>query len=116
MKIIRATQKYIPACRNYIKKQTCTAKSDIIRSAHYYKYNFKNGWEAGGRVARLKGKKPLAALLTKVYGSLSKTKVRQEDIPAILGGVGLMTPIPAASIGGYVLGKLLNMFLKILKK
>lgn len=116
MKISRVKQQYIPTCKNYIKKQAIVAENDIHSSVNYYKNNFKNGWEIGSRVARLKGENAASAFLTKVYASLSKTKVRQGDIPAILGGIGLVVPVPAACIGGYAVGKIINKLVKIIKK
>lgn len=113
IRLSNVTNKYIPTCCNYVRRQAISAKQEIVSGKNYYHYNLKNGWHTGKRLAKLKNQNPLRALCTKIYASVTKAKIRQKDIPAILGTVGLFSPVPAASVVGFGLGKLINKCLKI---
>lgn len=108
IKLSNITNKYIPSCCKFVKRQASSAKQEIVSGNKYYRYNLKNGWQVGKRLAEQQKQNTLRALYTKVFSSLTKAKVRKKDIPAILGTVGLVTPIPAASVIGFAIGKVIT--------
>jgi len=108
IRITSLTKKYLPACYKYVQRQAVSAKQEVQGGAAYYRYNLKAGWQVGKRLAHSQNQNVLRAAWTKIYASLVKSKVRQKDIPALLGGVGLIVPVPAGSVAGYFLGKIIN--------
>ena len=108
--------------RNYVvpnlKKMTNSAKNiagEIKGTSKYYKNNFKTGWQSGARLSKIKKHNQVRAYADKFIGGFSKTKVKQEHIPTILGGIGAVSPVPGGSIVGYGLGKLITKVLKVFK-
>ncbi len=108
--------------RNYVvpnlKKMTNSAKNiagEIKGTGKYYKNNFKTGWQTGTRLSKIKKHNQLRSCADKFVGGFSKTKVKQEHIPMILGGIGAVSPIPGGSIVGYGVGKLITKMLKAFK-
>lgn len=108
--------------RNYLvpnlKKVTNSAKNiagEIKGTGKYYKNNFQTGWQEGARLSKIKKHNQVRSCADKFVGGLSKTKVKQEHIPMILGGIGTVTPVPGGSILGYGLGKLITKLLKYIR-
>lgn len=88
---------------------------EIKATGQYYGDNFKDGWNAGSRLSKIKNSNKVKTFITKMFGALSKTKVKQEHVPTILGSIGLFTPIPGASVFGYTVGVILNKLIKLFK-
>ncbi len=108
IKFSNITHKYIPSCCKFVKRQANSARQEIVGGKNYYRSNLKEGWQVGKRLAAQQKQNPFRALYTKVFSSLTKAKVRRKDIPAILGTVGLVSPIPAASVLGFAIGKVIT--------
>lgn len=108
--------------RNYLvpnlKKVTNSAKNiagEIKVTGKYYKNNFQTGWQTGSRLSKIKKHNQFRSCADRFVGGLSKTKFKQEHIPMILGGIGTVTPVPAGTILGYGLGKMITKVLKHFK-
>lgn len=109
IKFSNLTNKHIPSCCTYVKRQASAATHEIADGKKYYSYNLKNGWQIGKRLAKQQDYNPLRAFYTRLYSSAVKAKVRRKDIiPAFLGSVGFLVPFPAASVIGFALGKVIN--------
>ena len=95
------------------KKATKGVTNEVMTTKSHYKNNFKEGWEIGGRVARIKNQNKINTFFSKFINGIKKTSVKKEHLPGILGAIGLITPIPGGSILGYGIGKLFNTFKKL---
>lgn len=116
IKFSNLTNKHIPSCCKYVKRQASAAKQEIAEGKDYYSHNLKNGWQIGNRLAKQQGYSSARAFYTRLYGSAVKAKVRRKDIiPAFLGSVGFIVPFPAASVIGFALGKVINKVFSCIK-
>lgn len=98
-----------------VKKVASNITGEIKSTGHYYRGNFLYGWEAASRLSKIKKHNKLQSLICKLYGATSKTKIKNEHIPTILGGIGAVSPIPGGSILGYGIGKIVNKLIKYFK-
>ena len=99
-----------------IKNTAKAVSSDIKSTTKYYKSNAKQGWQTGKRLSEIRQYGKTRSFLTGISGSVAKTKIRNQDIfPAVLAGVGTVSPLPGGSIIGYQLGRLINKLFKLAK-
>ena len=97
------------------KKLSSQVTTDVKTTAQYYKNNVQRGWEIGNRVAKVQNLNSGKAFYSKVKGAITRTKVKKEHLPAILGGVGFASPLPGGSVIGFGIGKAINYLSKYFK-
>ncbi len=114
-KIIGNTKSYWPKCQSFITAQSKNIRGDLGSSIKHYKTNAQNGWQIGKRLSQVKHMSKYKSFYTKIYSSIAKTRFRKEDIPALMGGIGAISPLPGGTVLGYVIGKILHRCLKIFK-
>ncbi len=107
--------KYILPSKQYIKSISSNITGDIKNTGKYYKGNFLYGWESASRLSRIKKYNSSKSFIYKIIGAISKTKVKNEHIPTILGGVGAISPLPGGTILGYGIGKVISKLIKSFK-
>ncbi len=112
---ISSGSKYLTKHIQRAKRAGAAISEDVKKTVKYYNNNFNDGWRAGGRLGKIRQYNSTRCLGTKIIGAVSNTRVKKEHLPAILGGIGFMTPIPGASLIGFGLGKLINRVAKFIK-
>ncbi len=112
---ISSGNKYLNKNIQRAKQASRIVSCNVKNTAKYYNNNFSTGWQTGERLAKIRQYNSTKLLGTKIIGAISKTKIKQEHLPAILGGIGLITPVPGASLIGFGLGKLINKLSKFIK-
>lgn len=98
-----------------IKKVAGTIPAEIKTTGKYYTSHAKDGWEIGTRLSKQKQLSKTQSFIAKIKGVFATTKIKQEHIPTILGGIGTVTPLPGGSIIGYGLGKVINKLIKVFR-
>lgn len=101
---------------NTIKNTAKAISSDINTTTRHYRANATQGWQNGKRLSEIRGYGKTKSFLTRLGGSIAKTKVRNQDIlPAVFAGLGTVSPLPGGTIVGFQLGKLFNKLFKFAK-
>ncbi len=107
---------YTPHCKTFVKKQCNAVQNEIKASKAYYQNNARFGWKRGQRLAEQKHLGTIQSFALKTYSSVSNTKVRRQDIPTIMAGIGMLVPFWGTSVLFYGVGKIfckaLNLFSK----
>lgn len=99
-----------------IKNTAKNVSAEIKTTTSYYKTNAKQGWQNGKKLSKIRKYGKTKSFLTGLRGSVAKTKIRNQDIfPAVLAGLGTISPLPGGSIVGYQLGRLINKLFKFAK-
>ncbi len=98
-----------------IKNSAKNIAGEIKGTGKYYKNNFQTGWQSGARFSQIKKHNQIRSCADRFIGGVSKTKIKKEHIPMILGGIGAITPIPGGSILCYGIGKIVTKILKGIK-
>ena len=106
---------YIRTCRQYLRIQSGAVKNEMRGSVNFYRENAKYGWQQGKRLAQIKQYDKFQTTFLKLYASLLKTRVRAKDLPAIMGGLGAISPFPGGTIAGFISGKLIYGIIKKFK-
>ncbi len=112
---ISTNGKYFSKHMQRVKQAGVKVSYDVKNTIKYYNNNFNNGWQIGKRLGEIKHYNAPQKLGTKLLGAASKTKVKKEHLPALLGGIGLLTPLPGGSLLGFSIGKLINRLAKLIK-
>ncbi len=103
-KVVSSSVKSLSRGARSVTKEISATKSYLSTSA-------KNGWACGQRLSNIKGLTPVEGFYTKTKGAIRQTKVRKQDLPALGGLIGTISPFPGGTVIGYGIGKLLQ-FLK----
>lgn len=93
-------------------KNLVKVKKEVGSTLGYYSGAAKQGWLNGGRLADIRQLNSVVTFSTKIKGvgnKLKKTEFRKEDLPAILGSIGTVTPLPLGTFVRYGVGKLINI-------
>lgn len=96
----------------FSSKNLSKVKKEVGSALGYYGGAVKQGWMNGERLADMRRLNSIGTFSTKVKGvgnKLKKTEFRTEDLPAILGSIGTVTPLPLGTFVGYGVGKLINI-------
>ena len=113
--ITKVTSNYVVKNVNRISHMSGSITGEMKNTGKYYYNTAMNAWQTAGRLSDIKHFSPTKKFVLKIANTLAKTKVKQEHLPTLLGGVGTFSPIPGGTILGYALGKAINSVTKFIK-
>lgn len=114
--IISSMSPYVYKAKRVVVNNVKMVKNDVKDTAMYLGNNAKVGWRAGRIHSKQHKKCQFNAFWTKLWGATKNTKVRAKDLPAIMGGAGIVCiPLPGGEMIGYGLGKGINALMKCLR-
>lgn len=95
-----------PSSSYKINKTSLKMPKEVKETVQFYKSNANDGWIIGRRLAKQANQSKVPALLTKIYWTVAKTRIRTKDIlPITLAGIGTATPFPGAGLAGFISGR-----------
>ena len=115
LNIPKVTVGYVTKNIDKARQLSSNITSEIRSTGKYYYGNAALGWQTAGRLSDIKHFSSVKKLSLRIANTLSKTKVKQDHIPTILGGIGAISPVPGGCVIGYALGKFINWGVKLIK-